>query len=56
MAIGFELAATIVGGLLLGYYLDRYMGTEPLFIILCTLAGMAGGLQILLWALKRNSG
>jgi F0F1-type ATP synthase assembly protein I len=56
MAIGFELAGAIVGGLVLGYYLDRYTGTEPLFTILGTLAGMAGGLRILLWALKRNSG
>jgi F0F1-type ATP synthase assembly protein I len=55
MAIGFELAGTVVGGLVLGYYLDRYAGTEPLFTILCTIAGMAGGMRVLLWALKRNS-
>jgi ATP synthase protein I len=56
MALGFELAGSIVGGLVLGYYLDRYIGTEPLFTILCTLAGMAGGLRILLWATKRTTG
>jgi ATP synthase protein I len=55
MAIGFELAGSIVGGLALGYYLDQYLGTEPLFLLLCTLAGMAGGLKVLLWTVKRNS-
>jgi F0F1-type ATP synthase assembly protein I len=55
MALGFEFAAAIIGGLALGYYLDQYTGTEPLFTILGTLAGMAGGLRVLLWVLKRNS-
>jgi F0F1-type ATP synthase assembly protein I len=55
MAIGFELAGAIVGGLVLGYYLDQYLGTEPLFTLLCTLAGMAGAVRVLLWALKRNT-
>lgn len=55
MALGFEFAAAIIGGLALGYYLDQYTGTEPLFTILGTLAGMAGGLRVLLWVLKRNT-
>lgn len=55
MALGFELAGAIIGGLALGYYLDQYMGTEPLFTVLGTLAGMAAGLRVLLWVLKRNS-
>ena len=55
MALGFELAGAIIGGLALGWYLDQWAGTEPLFIILGTLGGMAGGLRVLLWALKRNT-
>jgi F0F1-type ATP synthase assembly protein I len=55
MAIGFELAGAIIGGLALGYYLDQYVGTEPLFTVLGTLAGMVGGLRVLLWVLKRNT-
>jgi ATP synthase protein I len=55
MAIGFELAGAIIGGLALGYYLDRYFGTEPLFTLLGTIAGMVGGMRVLLWALKRNT-
>ena len=55
MAIGFELAGAIVGGLLLGYFLDQRLGTEPLFTLLCTVAGMVGAVRVLLWALKRNT-
>jgi F0F1-type ATP synthase assembly protein I len=55
LAIGFELSGAIVGGMLFGYWLDQKAGTEPLFTILGTVGGMAGGLQVLLWALKRNT-
>ncbi len=32
-----------VAGLLIGYALDEWLGTSPLFILLCFFLGMAGG-------------
>jgi F0F1-type ATP synthase assembly protein I len=54
-AFGFEFAGTVVAGVLLGYYIDMYLGTAPLFTLLLTLAGMGGALYRLLWTLKRSS-
>ena len=54
-ALGFEFAGTVVAGLLLGYYIDRRIGSEPLFTLLLTLGGMGGALYRLLWSLKRSS-
>lgn len=53
LAGGTELAASVVGGVIAGYYLDRYFGSAPWLTLLFTLAGLAGGLSRLLWALKR---
>ena len=39
VAIAFELPGTILGGLLVGYFLDRYLDTSPWFLI--TLAALA---------------
>ncbi|MCX8073720.1 MAG: AtpZ/AtpI family protein [Candidatus Binatia bacterium] len=53
VAAGTELAASVVGGVIAGYYLDRYLGSAPWLTLLFTLAGLAGGLSRLLWALRR---
>jgi len=45
----------VVAGVLVGYYLDSYLGTPPLFTLVLTLAGMGGALYRLLWSLKRSS-
>ena len=52
-AFGFEFAGSVVAGVVAGYYLDRYTGTSPLFLLLLTLGGMGGALYRLLWNLKR---
>jgi F0F1-type ATP synthase assembly protein I len=54
-AVGFEFAGAIVGGMLAGYFLDDYAGTQPLFTILFTLAGLYGAVRVLLWTLKKNN-
>jgi len=54
-ALGFEFAGTVVAGVIAGYYIDRRLGTEPLFTLLLTLGGMGGALYRLLWSLKRSS-
>ena len=55
MAFGFEFAGTVVAGVIGGYYLDEYLGTSPLFILVVTLAGMGGALYRLIWSLKKFS-
>ncbi len=39
--IGFSIAIAIGGGVLLGIFLDNALGTEPVFLILGVLAGLA---------------
>lgn len=54
-AVGFEFAGTVVAGVIAGYYLDKAVGTAPLFTLLLTLGGMGGALYRLLWSLKQSS-
>jgi ATP synthase protein I len=52
-AIGFQLAACIVGGLFAGQWLDRRWGTEPWLTLLGLTFGAVGGfvnfIRILNW-------
>lgn len=42
LGIAFELPGTILGGLLIGYFLDSYLGTSPWFLIAVTAIAFAG--------------
>lgn len=42
--LGFELAASIAGGALLGWWLDRRLGTAPKLLITLAAVGIVGGL------------
>ena len=42
MGVAFELPGTIIGGLALGYLLDRYFGTSPWLLIALTLVAFVG--------------
>ena len=42
LGIAFELPGTILGGLLVGYFLDSYLGTSPWFLIAVTAIAFAG--------------
>lgn len=53
MALGFQIAGSIIGGLVLGWLTDRYLGSEPLFTSLFTLAGFYGSMRLLLWSIKK---
>lgn len=44
LQIGIEILAGIGGGLLLGWALDRWLGTGPLFLIVFFLLGAAAGM------------
>lgn len=56
LAAGFELAALVLGTLLMGSYLDRWLGSEPIFTVLLVLGGLVAGTRRLLWLAKKNSG
>ena len=43
-AIGFEVAGSVVGGMLLGDYLDRHLGSGPWFTVGLVFAGMVFGM------------
>ena len=52
---GFEFAAIIVAGVLIGNYLDQRLGTVPLFTLVVTIAAMVGAVSRLIWSLKKHS-
>jgi F0F1-type ATP synthase assembly protein I len=53
IALGFELAAPVVVGALVGYYLDRKLNSQPWLILLGTMGGFLYGLRTLFSILKR---
>lgn len=42
IGVAFELPGTILGGLLVGYLLDRYLGTSPWLLIIVAAIAFAG--------------
>ena len=51
LGVAFELPGTILGGLLVGYFLDSYLGTSPWFLIAFTVIAFAGAfMRLLHWA------
>ncbi len=55
LGFGFEFAATIVAGVLIGNYLDQWLGTGPLFTLAVTLGAMVGAVQRLISSLRKHS-
>jgi F0F1-type ATP synthase assembly protein I len=51
--LGFVLFASIGGGYLLGWLLDRWLGTAPILGLIVAGIGMAGGLIEILQIMKR---
>ena len=50
VGVAFELPGTILGGLLVGYLLDRYLGTSPWFLIIITAIAFAGAfVRLIRW-------
>ena len=51
VGVAFELPGTILGGLLVGYLLDEYLGTSPWFLIAITAIAFAGAFaRLVRWA------
>jgi F0F1-type ATP synthase assembly protein I len=46
--LGFELAASIAGGALLGWWIDRRFETAPKALLVCAGIGILGGLYNLI--------
>ena len=51
--LGFVLFGSIGGGFFLGWLLDRWLGTAPIFALIMAGVGMAGGLIEILQIMKR---
>ncbi len=53
LALGFQIAGSIVGGLIAGYYLDGWLGSAPFLTLSFALGGLFGAMRLLLWSLKK---
>jgi ATP synthase protein I len=54
-ALGFEFAGAVLAGIFVGRYADSYLGTEPWFMILGAVGGMAGAIYRLTVVLQQLS-
>ena len=52
-SLGLMLPSSIAVGLFLGYILDNLLGTDPWFLIILTLFGVASGFLSLFRGLKK---
>lgn len=51
IGVAFELPGTIIGGLLVGYYIDSYFGSSPWFLIALTALAFVGAfVRLVQWA------
>jgi ATP synthase protein I len=53
-SLGLILPSSIAVGLFIGYFLDRWLGTAPWFLLSFTVLGIASGLLSLFRALKKQ--
>ncbi len=54
-AVGMEFPSTILGGLILGYLLDRYFDTSPWLVMTFTLLALVGAFFRLIQTLRSFS-
>lgn len=57
-AVGFQLAATVVGGLYIGHLIDQRLGTSPWIGLTGLILGAIGGfynlIRIISWKTKKE--
>jgi len=52
-SLGLMLPSSIIVGLVIGYFLDRWLGTAPWLLLIFTVLGVVSGLLSLFRALKK---
>lgn len=55
MGLGTELAASVVGMLLIGYFLDRHFNTSPWLLLIGAAVGLIGGFYNFIKVVQRLS-
>ena len=55
LELGLEFGSSVVVGLALGYYLDRWLGTEPVLLLVFMLFGFAAGMRSLIRFAQRQN-
>jgi ATP synthase protein I len=51
--LGLEMGLSVAVGAIIGYYIDKWLNTEPWFLIVFLLFGVVAGFRSLYRALKR---
>ncbi len=51
-ALAFEFSGTIAGGTVVGYLVDRWLGSDPYGLVVCTLLAVVGGFVRLIQVLR----
>jgi ATP synthase protein I len=52
-SVGLEMGLAVVIGLLVGYYMDRWLGTEPWLMLLWLVLGLVAGFRGVFRAVSR---
>ena len=52
-SIGMSMVISIIIGLAIGYYIDKYLGTKPWFMLLFLIFGIIAGFKNLYKAVKK---
>jgi len=52
-SVGLEMGLSVIIGLLVGYYMDRWLGTQPWMMLLWMVLGLVAGFRGVLRAVKR---
>lgn len=55
--VGTQLAVSVIAGLLLGHFVDRWVGTKtPWFTFIGLIGGVVSGFGLLISIIKRKNG
>lgn len=55
MRVSVDLLAGVIGGSFLGYYLDKWLGTTPIFFISCFFLGIAGAVRNIMRTISQSN-